>query len=383
MRDRNEKIPVKAGFVWLGLVSGALFWILESLVHTWVFHHGGFWHELLTPDAHEVWMRLVTVGLFFAFGICVQCAVNKRKKAEAALRRAEETYRSIFENAMEGIFQATPGGELITANQAMAAMLGYASPTALVRAVNIHKRRLFADPGQWDSLSGLVTEKGEITGRETELLCKDKSRIWALISAKALYDPRGRPDRIQGVVADITDRKMREMALRRQATHDELTGLQNRVLLGDTLSHMLAQAERTGERLAVLYIDLDSFKQVNDEYGHHRGDELLRQTADRLRARLRESDRAARVGGDEFVVLLWNPAGIQEVEKVARELNASLNRPYDLGEGIVCNVTASIGGSLYPRDGKDPDDLVRLADAAMYKAKQSDKGGFRMTEDRE
>jgi diguanylate cyclase (GGDEF)-like protein/PAS domain S-box-containing protein len=208
-----------------------------------------------------------------------------------------------------------------------------------------------------------------------------------------LLDSRGLVTAVGGIVTDITERKRLEEALRQKnvqlgraiqaeaalrerqehlnfvATHDPLTGLSNRALLHQRAEHAIAVSRRSGRLLAVLFIDLDRFKTVNDSLGHAAGDELLREVATRLSACLREVDMIARHGGDEFVVLLEDIETQEEVEQVAARMREVLAEPLAI-EGQEANVTSSIGVALYPRDGEAASSLLRKADLAMYRAKE-------------
>ena len=167
-------------------------------------------------------------------------------------------------------------------------------------------------------------------------------------------------------------RKQAEEALRFVATHDALTGLPNRVMFGQRLDHAIRQARRHGQRLAVLFIDLDRFKEINDTLGHDYGDSLLREVAHRFGQGLRSSDTVARFGGDEFVVLLEEIADPMLVAAVAQKLSAALAERFVLA-GSEYQVTASIGVSVYPDDSEDAQALLKNADIAMYRAKE--RGG--------
>jgi diguanylate cyclase (GGDEF)-like protein len=179
--------------------------------------------------------------------------------------------------------------------------------------------------------------------------------------------------------SDITHFKERERAAELLAQHDALTGLPNRRLLPDRLAQALARARRSNEIVAVLLIDLDDFKPVNDTHGHKAGDEVLRLTADRLKGCLRITDTVARFGGDEFVVVVECGAQTADVHAVATKILEAVSRPIaplwttDLSTPQV-RVTCSVGISQYPRDSDDPETLIKLADAAMYQAKQSGRG---------
>ena len=306
--------------------------------------------------------------------------ISELKQAEAALRRAEETYRTIFENAVEGIFQAQPGGGFIKANPAMAKLLGYDSPEELLRRVKNLETQLYADPKQRNRLMSILREKGSVADHEIEVLRKDGEKIWISASLRAFTDEKGRIEHMDGLAQDITERKQSEMELQRKATLDELTGLPNRFLFQQTFEKMFAQAKRSGQMLAVLFIDLDSFKPVNDTYGHDAGDALLRKVAERLKERLRKADIAARLGGDEFSVLLWNVSGPETVENIAKRIISSLSKPFDLDHGLMVNIGASIGGSLYPLNANTPEALLKKADEAMYVVKQKGKNNYHLAE---
>jgi diguanylate cyclase (GGDEF)-like protein/PAS domain S-box-containing protein len=164
-----------------------------------------------------------------------------------------------------------------------------------------------------------------------------------------------------------------ERRSRHEAEHDRLTGLPNRANLEVGLARGIHAAQQCGQHYAVLFIDLDKFKPINDSHGHHVGDEVLREVAKRFRAIVRTSDVVARVGGDEFVIGIGNVSDGGAAELVARKITQSLCQPFDI-DGLTCDVGASIGISLFPRDGNSPQALIEAADAAMYKVKQSGRG---------
>jgi diguanylate cyclase (GGDEF)-like protein len=178
-----------------------------------------------------------------------------------------------------------------------------------------------------------------------------------------------------GTVQDITDRKHIELQLEHMAYHDSLTGLPNRALMRDRLSHALAKARRVGGRMAVLFLDLDRFKTINDSLGHDVGDRLLRQVSERLERHKREEDTLARLGGDEFTLLLEDVADAEHAAAVAIKLHAALREGFRL-DGRELFVTASVGISMYPGDGDDADTLMKHADAAMYRAKEMGRDGY-------
>jgi len=174
------------------------------------------------------------------------------------------------------------------------------------------------------------------------------------------------------VTTDITEHKLAEERIQRVAHHDSLTGLPNRLLFNDRLNQALVGARRDSRPFALLYLDLNDFKPVNDTLGHGAGDELLRQAAGRIRRQVRESDTVARVGGDEFTVILPHIAGREEADLVAAKIVAALAIPFGLGEPRrEVHVGISIGIAVYPADARDAETLIKAADANMYEAKQN------------
>lgn len=301
--------------------------------------------------------------------------VTERKRMETALREAEESYRSIFENAVEGVFQASLDGSWLKVNPAMARMLGFVSPEALAVDDEPALKRLGVDEASRLAFIETLKEHGSAGDVELRARRRDGGVLWISVSARAMLDRDGCFFAVEGLAEDIDERKESEMFLRRQASYDGLTDIPNRRLFQDRLEQMIAQARRMGHGLVLLFIDLDGFKRVNDRFGHGVGDVLLKQVAGRLKERVRRSDTLARMGGDEFVVLLTDVVWPQDVERWAAEVIESLTKPF-CADGADCVIGASIGAAIYPLDTESPDELVRKADRAMYKAKTA--GGNRL-----
>lgn len=205
----------------------------------------------------------------------------------------------------------------------------------------------------------------------------DASGRWYHATHRAVRWMDGRAVLV-GAAADITSRKQREEEQAWLASHDSLTRLPNRGLLADRLKTTLALAHRTQSRVAIMFLDLDGFKPVNDRLGHEAGDELLRGLARRLESRLRESDTLARLGGDEFVMVI-PITRYEELREIVQRVADDLRKPFDLGQDTV-RVDGSIGIAVYPNDADTPDALLRLADEAMYLVKQSGRGGYALRE---
>jgi diguanylate cyclase (GGDEF)-like protein/PAS domain S-box-containing protein len=237
----------------------------------------------------------------------------------------------------------------------------------------------------WDEYEQAYTNRTPLT-HEYRMVHRDGTVLWVSEQAFVISDEAGEPWLIQGVIFDITERKKAEEQVAFLAYHDKLTGLPNRILFEEMLELSLARARRHGLSVGVIYFDLDNFKLVNDSLGHHAGDELLAQLAERLRGCTRETDLVARHGGDEFLLLLSDlelgpgaPGGLDPelvvAESVASRVHEALRRPFDLS-GTPFYASASVGISLFPRDAQDAQSLLRNADAAMYQSKKAGPSGY-------
>ncbi|MES9813157.1 MAG: PAS domain S-box protein [Candidatus Thiodiazotropha sp.] len=227
-------------------------------------------------------------------------------------------------------------------------------------------------------LARLLYRGESIENLPIEIEREDQEPIWIGLTIHALYD-RG-TGRITGAVStmsDITEQKSHEHRLEQLAHFDNLTRLPNRLLAIDRLRQMMARARRTGELMAVCYLDLDGFKAVNDKFGHEAGDELLRETAQRLALCVRNGDTVARLGGDEFQILLADLKDQQESQLILKRILEMVTKPYTVAEHVLTTVTASIGVTLFPNDNSEPDKLIRHADQAMYMAKESGKNCYK------
>ncbi|CCH48052.1 two-component system response regulator [Pseudodesulfovibrio piezophilus] len=299
--------------------------------------------------------------------------IDQRRKSEHALGVAEEKYRSIFERAVEGIFQATVTGVLSEVNPAMVRLFGYDSADEMV-GVEAMRQHLMIDADEREEYIKVLKRDGFVSNFEFRARKKDGEIIWCSESSRLVTLEGKETEFIEGVLEDVTKRKLNEMELKHLATVDSLTGVPNRHLFFDRAEHALAHAKRYGTKVAVLFVDLNDFKRVNDTYGHQTGDELLRMVAERLMRRTRETDTLARLGGDEFGVLLTNLEDPESAVFVSGNLLEVMDSPFIIqGESI--KVGATVGISYYPDDGKDCVTLISRADAAMYGAKK--RGGVR------
>jgi diguanylate cyclase (GGDEF)-like protein/PAS domain S-box-containing protein len=293
--------------------------------------------------------------------------ITDRRRAEEALRESEERYRELFENANDLVYTHDLQGNFTSINHAAVRVTGYRREDVL--------RLNIADviaPEHLELAQQMIQHKAgsnQPMTYEVDIVTQDGSRVPVEVSTRLIWHG-GRPVGMQGVARDITERRRAVAALAHQALHDALTGLPNRALLRDRLQQAILVAQRERSALALFFMDLDRFKEVNDTFGHHCGDALLQQLAVRLQRVLQESDTVARLGGDEFAILL--PAtGEAGAAAVARKLIAALEQPFEI-EGHVFDVGASVGCALHPEHGADASTLMRKADVAMYIAKRTD-----------
>jgi diguanylate cyclase (GGDEF)-like protein/PAS domain S-box-containing protein len=280
------------------------------------------------------------------------------------LGESEERYRLLFERNLAGVYMAYEDGTLIDCNEACATLFGYDSREDLLRRGRLD----YLHPHERDSIVRRLRDEGTVTNVEVELQGRNGS-IWALENVTRIAPTDDRPAVLEGVLLDVSERKRAEQDIAFKAYHDPLTRLPNRALFLDRLDVALAHARRTQTNLAVLFLDLDDMKSINDTFGHATGDHVLQAVGARLGESLRGVDTVARVGGDEFLILLEiNDAA--EAEALARKILARLGEPLIVDRDELY-LTTSIGVALYPADGDDAETLIRHADGAMYRVKES------------
>lgn len=294
----------------------------------------------------------------------------------AAQKRVEDTlrlYATVFTNAAEGMVITDDHNRIVAVNPAFCAITGFqleevkGKTPALLRSGR-HKEDFYQQ--LWEQLRTTNQWRGEIWNRR-----KTGELFPEWLSITAVPDDTGSPRNYLAIFSDITEHKEAEAKIHHLAYHDALTGLPNRMLLEDRLDQAILQVKRGHRRTAVMYLDLDRFKNINDSLGHDIGDNLLIQVASRCSKTLRETDTICRQGGDEFVIVLPDLETEQDAAHIARKLVRAFDHPFPLG-GHELRVTASIGIAIYPRDGNSTSELLRNADTAMYRAKAEGRNGF-------
>ncbi len=294
------------------------------------------------------------------------------RRRDDALRSSERRYRLLFERNLAGLFRTTLDGRILDCNSAFARILGYSSREDVLKVSALD---LYAEPSDRESFLARLAHQRVLVNFELCLKRRDGTSVWVLAN-ESLLEPEGGGEAVmEGSLIDITDRKRAEQQRWHQANHDALTDLPNRVLFNDRLSLSILHAQRRRQSLAVMFLDLDHFKRVNDTLGHSAGDELLVKAADRLRRCIRSDDTVARVGGDEFLLLLNGIEREADAATMARKILQVISEPFLIQKRELF-VEASIGIGLYPGDGKDAEMLVANVDTAMYRAKETGRNSF-------
>jgi diguanylate cyclase (GGDEF)-like protein/PAS domain S-box-containing protein len=313
----------------------------------------------------------LTLGLASVFFVWFERAALARWDADRDMRLAS----SVYVHAQEAITITDLEGHIVSVNDSFTRITGFTEDEVLGHNPRIlssgrQSAEFYAD--MWCALKEKGHWEGEIWNR------RKSGEVYAeMLNIAMVPDEEGQPQNYVAIFMDITQQKNHHAELERIAHFDVLTGLPNRVLLADRLKQALAQAQRRGTLIAVVFLDLDGFKAINDDFGHGFGDQVLMALSTLLRDCLREGDTLARMGGDEFVAVLGELSEVKECEQVLERLLAAAASRLDI-QGQVIQVSASIGASLYPQDGTEPDILLRHADQAMYEAKQAGKSRYQL-----
>jgi len=323
----------------------------------WVF-------ETITPIVYKE--DRATLGSFMD--------ITERKRIEKALRQSEEKYRTILESIQEGYFEVDLDGNFTFCNDSMSRLTGHSKEDLI--GMN-HKQLTNEETAKevFQAFIDVYNTEEPSKGFDWQIIKKNGVEGYIEASVTLQKDSSGKPTGFKGMIRDITERKRTEQQINYMATHDALTGLPNRLMFSQLLNHAIRSAQRHGKQLAVLFVDLDRFKVINDSLGHEAGDRLLKEMARRFKRSLRAVDVVGRLGGDEFIILTEEVDELSQIANVAHKILTTTIQPMVL-QGEECRVTASIGISIYPGDGTDEQTLIKNADIAMYFAKEEGKNNY-------
>lgn len=299
--------------------------------------------------------------------------ITRRREAEAAIRLSA----SVFEATTEGIMVTDTNAVIVSVNPAFTSITGYTSEEIVGQNASVlksgrHDAAFFS--GMYQELQAAKLWKGEVWSKR-----KDGSIFLQRLCISSICEENGEVSRFVGVCADITEQWNKEQLVHHIAFHDALTGLPNRSLLMERLAQLIAMSAREPRRIALMFLDLDGFKLVNDTWGHEMGDQVLKIASARLLGLIRQTDTVARIGGDEFVILLDNPESREDIVKIASRVIEEINLPMSL-DGKNARVGTSIGIAFYAKEVVSPQELLKNADEAMYQAKAAGKNTYRFSD---
>jgi diguanylate cyclase (GGDEF)-like protein/PAS domain S-box-containing protein len=302
--------------------------------------------------------------------------ITEHKLAEEAIRESEQKYRTIIENIEDGYHELDFSGNIVFFNDALLKILGYSRDEFV--------RMNYRDLTDEETARRLLQVCDEVyrtgnpsRGIEIEVMRKDGTMRVVELSVSLIVDATGHGAGFRNLVRDITERKKSEETIRRLAYHDPLTDLPNRLLFTDRLAMAITGAKRNRQHLAVMILDLDYFKDINDTLGHHIGDRLLQAVGSRLTELLRKGDTVARMGGDEFLILLPEINNVGVTTTIAQKIVDSFQIPLIVDEHRL-HITTSIGIAIYPDVSDDVETLIKHADIAMYRAKGSGRNNYQL-----
>jgi len=351
-----QQMSALPGFSEIGPVHERMHAVAAELIHDALGRH------TVSPERYDALIELSSR--------LRELVSQVRSGVKANLQIVTTLMGNVFEKSTEGVLITDAAGRIISINEAFTRVTGYEADEVLGKTPNIlysgRQDEAFYKT-MWDSLLTSGQWQGEIWNR------RKNGQIYPECLSIVAVRTEGEISHFLGVFTDVSNEKENEERLYHLAHYDQVTELPNRILFQDRLRQALAHARRDSGQVAVMFLDLDGFKEVNDRLGHRDGDELLRQVAGRLSGALREADTVARFGGDEFTVVLSQLEDPAAAEAVAEKLLAAIEPPYQLPHGDA-RISASIGVAIFPQHAREPDSLVKYADLAMYRAKQAGKG---------
>lgn len=350
------------GLISIGAIIG---WVAHvDILHSLFPHYEATTGQTLYTIIMIVLMLLISLLL----SAWLMKIAESRNQFQSALRMSEARFHRALDMAPIGMAIVDLDGKYLEVNHALCRLTGYTKAELLSRSF---QSITHPDDLQFDKINAekLISGKTHLYQVEKRYVRKDGSFTWVQITAAVLHDTKTHePIHFIVQIEDITLRKQAEAAIRNLAYHDTLTNLPNRRLLMDRIMQAISVAKRRHHMIAIMFLDLDKFKEVNDTMGHDVGDELLRAVSTRLINLLREEDTIARISGDEFVIVLHEINKTSDARHVAEKINHELISPFIIDDNEI-TVGVSIGITIYPNDGDDPLVLLKNADTAMYAAK--------------
>lgn len=336
-------------------------------------------HEIMHPFLFPHILVNIILALMTGFACwLVAHSNNKQKQTELIIKESEQLFRTMADFTYDWEYWLGTDGEFIYTSPSCKRITGYppekfyAEPDTYLDIIHPDDREMMRKHLEEEMPSHQAHQM------DFRLITAYGEEKWIMHSCQLVHDEEGQPLGRRASNRDITQRKMAEQHLKEIATHDPLTRLPNRNLLMDRLIQVLARSKRNQKKAAVLFIDLDHFKEINDTLGHEAGDKVLIECAKRMTKMLREEDTVARMGGDEFVIILQDINDINDAEIIAEKIINSIDNPIWIAEdeNLKCTVGASIGISIFPEDGNDAGTMISRADSAMYEAKNSGKNQY-------
>lgn len=337
--------------------------------------------RVVRPDGTERWVQMISSEVSRdatgAVRVGVMFDITARKLAETALRERDALWKLALESTGDGVWDWNLQSGVEVFSPSLLQMYGFTAEEIAQNPQALDDRTHPDDVAEMQRARDAHLEgRAPAYVNEHRIRCKDGTWKWVLTRGMVISrDAHGRALRMTGTHTDITERKRADALIWQQANFDALTGLPNRTMLRDRLEQGLRQCRREQTRLALLFIDLDHFKEVNDTLGHDQGDALLVEAAKRISRCMRESDTLARMGGDEFTVVMPGLGDAGRMDRFAQDVIAALRAPFQL-LGELAYISASIGIALYPDDGQDIDELFKHADQALYVAKGTGRNRF-------
>ena len=374
---RAGHLMLLAGTIWIVVIAASFVWNWHQVGDSMMVLVGNESQSFSSGNQRTgVAFVHVLIGSLGLVGL--EIGRRLHESSVRKLRENESLVRALYESAQDAIVVMDAERRISYWNPAAAHIFGYTNDEAIGQ--NLHSM-LAPSRYKMDYEPALLKFQhsgwGDALGKTLELKALRKSgeefSMELSLSAVQLKDGW----HAVGIIRDISERKQAEETIRQMAYHDSLTGLPNRKLFSDRTEIALAQAGRSQKNVAVIMLDLDNFKDINDTLGHDVGDSLLKNAAERLKAEMRKSDTFARFGGDEFVLLLPDLKGIEDASRVAQKIVDSFRKPFPISTHQLI-VTASIGIAVYPDDGSDEAALLKNADIAMYQAKQAGRDRYQV-----